>query len=58
MKSIVRHHSGEYVWAGVPKSSGSHFGGPGVRFHPPADSRTCGKGAVTYTARIAVPACR
>ncbi|MER5783815.1 DUF6528 family protein [Streptomyces mobaraensis] len=56
VKSIVRHQSGEYVWAGVPKGSSSHFGGPEIHFHPPADSRTCGKGTVTYKARIAVPA--
>ncbi|MBZ4324312.1 hypothetical protein JNW98_33950, partial [Streptomyces sp. SCA2-4] len=56
VKSIARHHSGEYVWAGVPKGSDSHFGGPAIHFHPPADSRGCGKGAVTYKARIAIPA--
>ncbi|KUJ68514.1 hypothetical protein ACZ90_18170 [Streptomyces albus subsp. albus] len=54
VKSIVRHASGEYVWAGVPEGSDSHFGGPDVHFYPPADHRGCGRGAVTYKTRIAV----
>ena len=56
VKSIVRHASGEYVWAGVPAGSKSSFGGPDVHFYPPADSRSCGRGTVTYKARIAVNA--
>ncbi|WP_431045483.1 hypothetical protein ACQUSR_28615 [Streptomyces sp. P1-3] len=54
VKSIVRHKSGEYVWAGVPDHSDSHFGGPDINFYPPADHRGCGRGAVTYKARIAI----
>ncbi|GHF54239.1 hypothetical protein GCM10010218_39350 [Streptomyces mashuensis] len=56
VKSIVRHHSGEYMWAGVPDGSDSHFGGPDIHFLPPAAHRTCGKGTVTYKARIATTA--
>lgn len=35
VKSIARHASGEYVWAGVPKGDDSHFGGPNIHFYPP-----------------------
>ncbi|MGW3493836.1 DUF6528 family protein [Streptomyces sp. NPDC001020] len=53
VKSIVRHSSGEYVWAGVPTGSNSSFGGPDVHFYPSGGNRNCGTGAVTYKARIA-----
>jgi hypothetical protein len=56
VKSVVRHSSGEYVWAGVPAGSKSHFGGPDVHFYPSGAKRSCDPGAVTYKVRIAVNA--
>ncbi|TGB08653.1 hypothetical protein E4099_15030 [Streptomyces palmae] len=53
VKSIARHASGQYMWAGVPDGVDSAFGGPAVHFESPGATRNLDKGGVTYKARIA-----